>query len=110
MLQYAEGGDTVKITITLDNHNQVHTQLSKSVSIPVYINTCLTSILATMNQAVAAAPPELRQQLKEHLFDSFNEAASSLLASFAPDIDLRPDITEEAILQLELQLANDKLS
>ena len=97
------------IVITMDKNNHVHTRLSNKLSIPVFVNMCLTSILSMMNQAVAAAPPELRQQLKEHLFDSFNEAASSLLANFAPDIDLRPDITEEAILELELQLAKKKI-
>ena len=72
------------------------------------INLCMNACLAALNSNVKDVPSEHVEPIKEHLFDVFNEAASALLAQFAPEIDLRPDITEEAILQTELQLAEQK--
>lgn len=41
------------------------------------------------------------QTLKEHLYDSYNAGASNVLYLFAPDEELHPDLTVEAMKEAE---------
>ena len=68
------------------------------------LNLSMSAILSMANTITNQAPQEHQQQVKEYLFDQINMAASTLLAQFAPEIDLRQDIQAEAIMQLEDEL------
>ena len=70
----------------------------------------LSALLAIYNTVISETPKKNQEQMKEFLFEMFNVSASALLAQMAPDIDLRPDITSDAILELEESMINDKLS
>lgn len=62
----------------------------------------VTNLLLTALHALAtdiSPTPEA----KEELYDMFNHAFSNFLQVFAPEIEMRPDITVEAILELENQ-------
>lgn len=45
---------------------------------------------------------------KAELYDTYNEAASAFLATFAPEIEKRPDLTAEAIMKAENELLAQK--
>lgn len=47
-------------------------------------------------------------QPKEELFNLANETASAFLETFAPEICLHPDLTEEAILEAENKLLRER--
>lgn len=94
------------LTIKLDDDNKLDIRASEPMSSLTVIDMTLSACMAVMNTTLAKAPKEQEQDLKEHLFETFNIAASTLLAQFAPDIELRPDITEEAILNAELDIAH----
>lgn len=94
------------LTIILDE-SKLKLEASEPLNIYDIINLTCNAVLSVMNNTVNDAPEELKQDIKEHLFDLFNETASVVLAQFAPDIPLRPDITEEAILELELKKAHE---
>ena len=105
----------MKITVELTDTLEVKTSTDTNIQYKTMINMLMTAALSTMNAVMSQAkkdhlPYKKKQELKEYLFDEFNVAASTLLATFAPDIELRPDITEEAILKAELEIANDKMS
>lgn len=70
----------------------------------------LSTLLGQYNSMVTEATEELKEPVREHLFDVFNQAASTLLAQFAPDIDMRPDIMADAILAEEQKIANTLLA
>lgn len=57
----------------------------------------LQTLLSAYNQVSSAAPADKQQLIRENLYDMFNWKASTLLQTFIPDKDLRPDLTEEAI-------------
>jgi len=98
-----------QLIITLTDDNELKVQASHPLNPQELTDLTLSTILAMFNQATSDAPEPQKQEVKEYLFNMFNYAASALLAQFAPDIELRPDITEEAILRHELEIANDKL-
>lgn len=98
------------ITITLSDQQQLNMTASEPLDFLTTTDLLLSALLAMMESTVEAAPPQHKLDVKEVLFESFNVAASTLLAQFAPHIELRPDITEEAILKAELDLAPNYLN
>ena len=62
---------------------------------------CLSACLRTMENVVQNAPEKDKQGFTEELYDFFNVQASNVLKVFAPDLELRPDLTAEAILNAE---------
>lgn len=88
--------------IIIENKDgKVNASTNEPVSIEVFTNTVMTAVMLHMNNIVRSTPKEHQTQMKGILFDQLNEAASTALARFAPDIQLRPDITEEAIREQE---------
>lgn len=70
-------------------------------------------MLATLSHYVLQMYGKAKPEAKEALYDAYNFAASNVLASFIPDHELRPDITQEALMEMENQIINkkyDKLS
>jgi len=92
-----------KITITIKD-GQVTTH--NKVPIPIFdtIEVFLKVTLAAMNQVVSNASEEARPKVKEDLYELFNIAASNTLAIFAPEIEMRPDLTVQAILEKENEI------
>lgn len=97
------------ITIQLTKENELSVTASDAMSPLEVTDLTLSALLAMYNSILYDAPQDLKEELKEFLFQMFNVSASALLAQFAPEIELRPDLTEEAIFIKELELANDKL-
>ena len=63
----------------------------------VYMSCCL----ASMNQVVSNAPNGKQEECRGVLYDLFNVAASKLLQNFAPELELRPNLTTQAIMEAE---------
>lgn len=74
-----------------------------------YINATLVTQLNIFNNIVDNAPDEDKQKIKEELYDIYNAAASAFLEAFAPDIELRPDLTAEAIMEKENEIIDRKV-
>lgn len=72
------------------------------------INIYLTGTLNMFNQTVQNAPKDIQTKVKEELYDMFNKGASAFLEAFAPEIELRPDLTAEAILQAENNIIDEQ--
>lgn len=89
----------MKITIT-----EKQLEIEGEVSLERFMELTATYQLQMMNNILEDAPEEHKQQIKEFIFDQTNQLFSAVLDNFAPDIELRPDITEEAILKAELEL------
>lgn len=50
---------------------------------------------------------EINQAAREEIYDDYNASASSLLMQFIPDKELRPDLTEQAILEMENKILDE---
>ena len=64
-------------------------------------NTLLSVLFSVYKTNIENVPEIHRPLITKHLFDNFNAAASEFLKQLDPNSDLRPDLTEEAILEAE---------
>lgn len=64
-------------------------------------NTLLSVLFSVYRANIDNTPEEHQHLITKHLFDNFNAAASEFLKQLDPESDLRPDLTEEAILAAE---------
>ena len=94
--------------LILTMSDQGNFMTSRNISAYEYIDITLASQLYLFNELVKSVPEEEQAQFKEALFNLYNEAASGFLKSFAPEYELRPDLTEEAILAMENQILEEK--
>lgn len=63
--------------------------------------------------AAASKDPNLKpsqvHELKETMYDTLNVAFSNALTMFAPDIEARPDITEDAIIRARNDILKEEM-
>lgn len=91
-------------------------QTSKNMTFPEAMQLTFSTVLnvanATYKQGfkhiLNTVPPEEQAQraleLKQEIYDAINVAASNVLELFAPELELRPDLTSEAILKAENEI------
>jgi hypothetical protein len=70
----------------------------------------LNATLFLMKQVVEKAPEEKQKEVELQVYNLFNYRATGVLETFAPDLELRPDLTSEAIMKAENELLEDELS
>jgi len=80
---------------------QVKVSYKHTPALDEFLTIVFTGCIAAMNQIVASEPPENQEQCKKDLYDMFNVGASNTLHYFAPEIDARPHLTTQAILEAE---------
>lgn len=69
-----------------------------------FINTTLQAQMQLFQSILSQAPEDEQLKLKGELYDMYNQAASAFLEAFAPETELRPDLTAEAILKAENEI------
>lgn len=106
----------MKITIELNDKNQVLAQLDEPMAIddilPMLFTVQLSYMRSFIEQVKAKSDitPENLQNLKEDLYDKYNAGASNVLSLFIPDKELRPDLTVEAMKAAEDQYMYNQLN
>ena len=98
----------MKKLIITEKDSTIRLATEKPLGFEEVLNLSMSAILSMANTVTNNVPENHRSQVKEYLFDQINMAASSLLAQFAPEIDLRSDIQAEAILKLEDQILSER--
>lgn len=89
------------ITITANDNNTASLKMSEPIALDDMLTMLLSSAHAMMNDVVAHAPEDKKTECRGVLYDFFNVAASSLLQRFAPEMELRPNLTAKAIMEAE---------
>lgn len=89
-----------KITFNIENGKVLVTH-EQPMPITDFFQVLFTGILSAMNAVVSHATEEELPIVKEDLYDMLNAAASNTLALFAPEIEMRPHLTTQAILEAE---------
>lgn len=90
-----------KILIKEISKGQLKLHIEGKPNVDEIMNMLFTAALHTMNNAAMNAPESKRQEVKQYLYDSLNESASLTLQTFMPDNELRPDMTFDAIKEIE---------
>lgn len=86
--------------------NKVKVTFQKPVALPDFLQVVQTGILYALNSYLESA--DNKELAKAELYDLYNVACSNTLHYFAPEYDLRPNLTTEAILKAENDLINEK--
>lgn len=106
----------MKITIELDEKTgKIDTNFDKPVRIDDFMTVLFTVQLEMMRGTLAQAEkaghtPQEIEQIRDNLYDNYNAGASNVLYLFAPDNELHPDLTVEAMKAAEDQYMYNQLN
>jgi len=93
------------------DEGKVTTHLEGSINYDDFLVAAFTGILAVSNSVVnTEADPRDQLQARNEIYDLINNAASNTLTKFAPDLELRPTLTEAAILRAENEIMQEVLN
>ena len=88
------------IRLSVNNANQLIVD-AQGVALPNAIQLCLGAIEAMCKQTLSRADDTLKPALEEDMYEMINLGASTLLSRLFPEIEMRPDLTVDALLQAE---------
>jgi hypothetical protein len=90
-----------KITIEIRNNRVDTVRSKKPVTVDQLLEYYANCALHAMLQTVAHTPDEYKKGVTGALYDMYNVMASQVLERFAPELELRPNLTSKAILEAE---------
>lgn len=96
----------IKFKIT---NGQIKCSTQHPLPLPDFFQITFTAMLTAMKAVVDAQEEEHKEQCKEDIYDMFNAAASNTLSYFAPEIEMRPHLTSQAILEAENKIIDRAL-
>ena len=94
------------LTITYDDKGLTLT-FSEPESADMVFNLALQTILSTVDATVDNAPEEVQAPLREQLYHHLNASFTTLLELVDPSASIRPTLTEAAILLAENQILEE---
>lgn len=96
------------IRIALDKDRRLTVEANK-IFLPDAIQLCLAAIEAMCKESLSRAEdPNLVKSLEEDMYEMINLGASTLLNRLFPDIEMRPDVTVDALMKAEDVLISEK--
>jgi len=106
-----ENGQTSKIVtksgivLAIDDKGRMALELSPSLTFEQAMSM-LQTVQKHLMEVYSTDPntKKYSREIAENIYDFYNAAASSLLDSFIPEKELRPDLTVEAILEKENEI------
>ena len=94
------------VRLTLDKAKQLTVEV-QGLTLPEALNICLTGMEVMCKQTLNRADnPDLKKALEEDMYEMINIGASSLLARLFPEIEMRPDVTVDALMKAEDEVLN----
>jgi len=90
------------------NNGKVKLSYKNPMDIKELIQVLCTCTLIAMKGIVQQFKTDTeKEECTETLYDVYNAAASNTLAFFAPEIEMRPHLTSQAILDAENKIIDD---
>ena len=95
------------VLITMDKNKRLEVKVEKAY-LPDAIQLCLAAIEALCKQTLSRADdPDLVKSLEEDMYEMINMGASTLLTRLFPHIEMRPDLTVDALIEAEDKLLSE---
>lgn len=82
---------------------------SEPITVPSILDLMFTGLYNIMQDVIAKQPEDEREKAREDMYDMFNLSSSAFLSALIPDKELRPDLTAEAILEMENKILEKKV-
>jgi hypothetical protein len=98
----------IKLEITPKNEFKIET--SGHLTISDAFLMLANGSLQFARQAMTHAPKGEEEKIKSTMYDMMNLRFSAVLENFAPEYELRPGLTAEAIMKAENELLQDEMS
>lgn len=86
--------------------DKVKLSMKHPLSLPDFLQVVQTGLLTALNSFLESA--DNKEKAKQELFDLYNTACSNTLHYFAPEYDLHPDLTAQAILRAENEIIDEE--
>lgn len=113
--------DDKAIAVMLAEEEKANVLVTPKTTFAEALQLISTATLHVLNSYLIAASGQLPEEpteeesakfvaIKKQIYQAYNEAASSILELFAPEFELRPDLTTEAIQKAEEELINEKFN
>lgn len=96
-----------KLVIYLDDQNKLKLKSQNPIDLEGLIQITQTAVLGFAKQVMATVPKEDYDKVKGFIYDEMNVAFSRTLEVFAPEYELRPEITAQALLEKENELIEE---
>lgn len=93
--------EPIEIVTQYNEKNEVRVKTSREANFEEILQVSFSGTLALMYDLLAKVPEEDRTAAKGELYDMLNIAASNALSVFAPEIEMRPNLTVDAIMKAE---------
>lgn len=95
------------ITLCFDPEKGISTNSDQPITFEEFLFITSNSNLAFAKKIVEDTPEEHKLEAKKTLYDLINLAASNVLRAFAPEIEMHPTLTEDAILRAENEIIEE---
>ena len=100
----------MQITINLNEETkQLTMESSKPIRVDDFMTMLFTAQLSMLREATPNPEDPAYNEIRDLLYDNFNQGASMVLSLYAPDQTLRPDLTAEAMLEAENKYMEGKV-
>ena len=86
--------------------DKVKLSMKHPLTLPKFLQVFQTGILTALNSFLESA--DNKEKAKQELFDLYNTACSNTLHYFAPEYDLHPNLTSQAILRAENEIIDEE--
>jgi len=87
--------------------SKTHFEVHGNLSLEDLLNITFTAQFRFMVQTLERVPEANRADAKGYFYDMFNKSAARVLEMFAPELEIHPDLTAEAILAAENRILDD---
>lgn len=95
------------IQITVDANNRFEVRTS-SIPFPELVRLCLLTIEKGAQKMLDTAPADMQDALASDMYNLINVGTSTLLQRAFPEIEMRPDLTVEAIMEAEDKIMDEE--
>jgi len=92
----------IKLEVTQDG--KLHIETTKDYSINDFTLLLLNAVLTSARDAISQAPAGKEEDYKKNVYDMLNLRFTGVLETLAPEYELRPGLTEEAIMKAENEM------
>ena len=96
-----------RIIIKLLDDGTMRLQSDNPILLDDFISATMSAQLAMMNRCVDEAPDDIKLGVQSNIYDMYNAAASHTLSKFAPNLELHPNLTTQAILEAENKIIKE---
>lgn len=96
-----------RIIIKLLDDGTMRLQSDNPILLDDFISATMSAQLAMMNRCVDEAPDDIKPGVQSSIYDMYNAAASHTLTKFAPNLELHPNLTTQAILEAENKIIKE---